>query len=112
MFGSVQGRGLADLPGQSTPGSALLLAPWTATVVALGTDGEVIGFAHALSNSLTPYFPELVVAAKDRNHSVARKLLAEIFHRSGAIRLDLISTDTAEGFYETLAHHRYAGFRL
>jgi hypothetical protein len=73
---------------------------------------EVIGFAHALSNSLTPYFPELVVAAKDRNHSVARKLLAEIFHRSGAIRLDLISTDTAEGFYETLAHHRYAGFRL
>ncbi|MFN2535070.1 MAG: GNAT family N-acetyltransferase [Pseudonocardiaceae bacterium] len=50
----------------------MLLAPGTATVVALGTDGEVIGFAHALSNSLTAYLAELVVAAKHRNHGVAR----------------------------------------
>jgi ribosomal protein S18 acetylase RimI-like enzyme len=73
---------------------------------------DVVGFAHALSNSLTAYLAGLVVAAEHRDRGVARQLVAEIFHQSGDIRLDLLSTDTAEGFYETLAHRRYAGFRL
>ena len=42
-----------------------------------------LGFAPAVSNGLTAYLAELVVAAKHRNHGVARKLLAETFHRSG-----------------------------
>lgn len=88
-----------------------LLAPGTATVVALGTDGEIVGLAHALTNGLAVYLTELVVAAEHRGRGTARDLVAEIFPWSGVIRLNLI-TNTAEGWYETLAHRRYAGFGL
>ncbi|HEX6403274.1 MAG TPA: GNAT family N-acetyltransferase [Pseudonocardiaceae bacterium] len=105
-------EGWPTLPADRDRALRVLLAPGTATVVVLGTDGEVVGFAHALSNGLTAYLAELVVAAEHRGRGVARRLVAEIFNRSGVTRLDLISTDAAEGFYETLAHRRYAGFRI
>ncbi len=105
-------EGWPTFPADPDRALRVLLAPGTATVVALGTDGEVVGFAHALSNGLMAYLAELVVAAEHRDRGIARKLVAEVFHRSGVVRLDLLSTDTAEGFYETLPHCRYAGFRL
>lgn len=105
-------EGRPTLPADPDRALRVLLAPGTVTVVALNTDGEVVGFAFALSDGLTAYLAELVVAVEHRGRGVARKLVAEIFHRSGVIRLDLISTHAAEPFYETLAHRRYTGFRL
>jgi hypothetical protein len=41
-----------------------LLAPGATTVVAHDADGEVIGFAHALSDGVTIYLAELLVAPR------------------------------------------------
>jgi hypothetical protein len=50
----------------SDPHRALraLLAAEATTVVALNVDGEVIGFAHALSDGVTIYLAELLVAPR------------------------------------------------
>jgi hypothetical protein len=48
----------------SDPDRALraLLAPGATTVVALDAGGEVIGFAHTLSDGVTSYLAQLLVA--------------------------------------------------
>ncbi|MBV8994403.1 MAG: hypothetical protein JO287_12070 [Pseudonocardiales bacterium] len=61
---------------------------------------------------MTAYLTELVVATEHRRAASRGKMVAVIFHRSAVVRLDLFSTDTAEGFTKTLAHRRYAGLRL
>ena len=98
----------------SDPDRALraLLAPGATTVVALDADGEVIGFAHALSDGVTGYLAELLVASEHRHQGIGRRLISETFERCGAGRVDLLTTDSAESFYASLPHRRYAGFRL
>jgi GNAT superfamily N-acetyltransferase len=97
----------------SDPHRALraLLAAGATTVVALDADGEVIGFAHALSDGVTIYLAELLVAPAHRHRGIGRRLVSELFDRCDAVRMDLI-TDSAEAFYASLPHRRYAGFRL
>lgn len=88
-----------------------LLAPGATTVVALDDDGAVVGFAHALTDGVNAYLAELLVVPEHRGRGIGRQMLAEVFQRCRAERIDVI-TDTAERFYETLPHRRYAGFRL
>jgi GNAT superfamily N-acetyltransferase len=97
----------------SDPHRALraLLAAGATTVVALDVDGEVIGFAHALSDGVTIYLAELLVAPAHRHRGIGRRLVSELLDRCDAVRMDLI-TDSAEAFYASLPHRRYAGFRL
>lgn len=97
----------------SDPHRALraLLAAGATTVVALDADGEVIGSAHALSDGVTIYLAELLVAPAHRHRGIGRRLVSELFDQCDAVRMDLI-TESAEAFYARLPHRRYAGFRL
>jgi ribosomal protein S18 acetylase RimI-like enzyme len=98
----------------SDPGRArsALLAPGSITMVA--TDSQTrtpIGFAHALTDGVTAYLAQLLVAPGYRCRGVGRSLVDATFARAGVARMDLL-TDTAEGFYGKRAHRRYSGFRI
>ena len=55
---------------------------------------------------------ELVVAGEARRQGVGRALLAEALGRSGARRLDTLAEKGSEGFYKSLEHRSFAGYRL
>jgi GNAT superfamily N-acetyltransferase len=96
-------------PVGSYPDRALraLLAPGAVTVVALA-GVEVVGFAHAVTDSVTTDLAELLVTPGHRGRGVGRALIAEVFSRCGTERIDLL-TDTAEGFYAGISHRRFSG---
>jgi GNAT superfamily N-acetyltransferase len=79
----------------SDPHRALraLLAAGATTVVALDADGEVIGFAHALSDGVTIYLAELLVAPAHRHRGIGRRLVSEL--STGATLCAWISSPTA-----------------
>jgi GNAT superfamily N-acetyltransferase len=104
-------EGWPTFPSDPDRAMRALLAPETVTVVTLGDHGEVVGFAHALTDGVTAYLAELLVAPAHRGHGRGRGLVSEVFRRCGTGRMDVI-TDTAQSFYEAQCHRRYAGFRL
>ncbi|TVT59322.1 GNAT family N-acetyltransferase [Amycolatopsis rhizosphaerae] len=97
-------------PADSARAEAALCAPGTLTLVAVDA-GAVVGFAHALTDGLRLYLAEIVTVARRRREGIARRLIGELFERSGVARVDLL-TDTADAFYATFPHRRFSGFRL
>ena len=90
----------------------VMTAPGVTSLVAV-EEGEVVGFARVLSDgAITSYLAEMVVAPACRGHGVGRALIEEAFRRCGTIRMDLLSEETSEGFYQSLPHRRLAGYRL
>jgi hypothetical protein len=77
-------EGWPTLPADPDGALRVLPALGTVTVMALSTDGEVVGFAHALSNGLTAYLAELVVAVEHRGRGVARSVIGPV----GAVHED------------------------
>ncbi|MGH3549545.1 MAG: GNAT family N-acetyltransferase [Pseudonocardiaceae bacterium] len=104
-------EGWPTFPADPQRALRALLAPGAATVVALDQADAVIGFAHALTDGVTAYLAELLVTPEHRSRGLGRQLIAEVLQQCRVARMDVI-TDTAEGFYETLPHRCYAGFRL
>ncbi|MBB5911601.1 GNAT superfamily N-acetyltransferase [Nocardia transvalensis] len=86
-----------------------LRAPGSLTLVAV--DGDVLGFAHALSDGWWGYLSLLLVAEPYRGRGVGGHLIAEVFRRSGVTRLDLV-TDEAGEYYRDRPHTTFDGFRL
>jgi GNAT superfamily N-acetyltransferase len=83
---------------------------WPALVAA---DGEaVIGFLRALTDgAVTMYIAELLVDAQWRGRDIGYVLL-DVCHRMyPSTRIDLLSTASAESFYEHLEFRRFRGFR-
>ncbi len=109
--GYLRRAGVADVSADPDRALRALLAPGATTVVALDDDDTVVGFAHALTDGATAYLAQLLVAPEHRGRGLGRQMLAEVFQRCRVGRMDVI-THTAEGFYETLPHRRFAGFRL
>jgi GNAT superfamily N-acetyltransferase len=89
-----------------------LTAPGIKTVVAL-EHGDVAGFATAGSDGAIQAWLILIgVAAAHRRKGIGRRLVEEVFARTGATRIDLLSTEGADEFYATFAHRAVPGFRL
>jgi ribosomal protein S18 acetylase RimI-like enzyme len=89
-----------------------LTAPGIRTVVAF-EEGDVAGFATAGSDgAIQAYLILIGVAAAHRRKGIGRRLVEEVFKRTGATRIDLISTEGADAFYASFAHFALPGFRL
>jgi len=89
-----------------------LTAPGIKTVVAL-EDDEVAGFATAGSDGAIQAWLILIgVSAAHRRKGIGRRLVEEVFARTGATRIDLLSTEGANEFYASFAHRVVPGFRL
>jgi ribosomal protein S18 acetylase RimI-like enzyme len=92
-----------------------LAAPGALALVAV-RDGALIGFAHAITDgSFQAYLSMVLVDPDQRRQGVGRMLVAEVLTRSGAARLDLLSSEEAGSLYESFPHQRFPGaaaFRL
>lgn len=79
----------------------------------VATDGEtVIGFLRALTDgAVTTYIAEVLVDSQWRGKGIGH-ILIDICHRMyPSTRIDLLSTESADGFYESLEFRRFRGFR-
>jgi ribosomal protein S18 acetylase RimI-like enzyme len=72
---------------------------------------RVVGFACLQSDGEIQAHLSLIAVDAARRRGIARALIAEGLARAGGERIDLV-TDSAEAFYERLAHRRMAGYRL
>jgi ribosomal protein S18 acetylase RimI-like enzyme len=89
-----------------------LAAPGTTALVAV-EGGSVIGVAHLLSDGeINAYLSTLAVDERHRRAGVGRRLVDELFARTSAPRIDLLSTPDAMPFYRSFAHREKPGFRL
>ncbi|HEX3874295.1 MAG TPA: GNAT family N-acetyltransferase [Solirubrobacteraceae bacterium] len=89
-----------------------LSAPGVVTLVAVA-DGEVVGFAQALTDgAIQAYLCVVVVAAPMRGGGIGRQLVSEVLARSGAKRLDLLAANGTERFYDSFPHRVSSGYRL
>jgi ribosomal protein S18 acetylase RimI-like enzyme len=89
-----------------------LTAPGSCTVVAV-EDSEVVGFAQLLSDGLIQAHLTLIAVARaHRRRGIGRRLLEEGLARAGGLRVDLVSTEGAHGFYRAFEHRRFPGFRI
>ncbi len=109
---------LCEAEGWSIPemtaerASESFTAPGVFTVVAVA-DGEVVGFAKMQSDGvLQAHLSVIAVDEAYRGLGIGKRLVAEAFERSGGERVDLISTEGSEAFYESFAHKTRRGYRI
>lgn len=87
-----------------------------ATAYVAATEGDVVGWAQALSDGvLQAHLSFLAVHPDHRRRGVARLLVQATFQTTGAKRLDLVTdpaAGAARGLYRSFAHEELSGFRL
>lgn len=89
-----------------------LTAPGVCTVVAVQR-GRVVGFAQMQSDGLIQAHLTLIVVDRDlRRRGIGAQLIREAFSRCGGQRVDLISTEGADDFYQSFVHKRLPGYRI
>jgi GNAT superfamily N-acetyltransferase len=87
-------------------------APGVIVVVA-AESGDVLGVAELLTDrQVMAYLALLVVAERARGQGIGRKLIDELFARSGLRRMDLLAEEASIPFYESLPHKTKPGYRL
>ena len=108
-----EAEGWPSLPSDPARAETMLRAPSATTVVAVDASA-VVGVAFALVDAgrVDAYLSIMVVHAEYRRQGIARRLVAEVFRLSGAERIDLLAEPGSEGFYDSLPHRRFAGYRL
>ncbi|MGD9737591.1 MAG: GNAT family N-acetyltransferase [Solirubrobacterales bacterium] len=90
----------------------VLSGPGSVTLVAL-EGGEPIGFAHTITDgAIQAYLCRLIVAPAQRRRGIGRALVDESLARSGAIRMDLLSSEEAQPLYSGYRHDRWPGYRI
>ena len=76
-------------------------------------DGALVGFSRALTDgTIQAYLCQLLVAPAARRRGLGRRLTEETLQRSGASRIDLLSTDAGQLLYGSMPHIRAPGFRV
>ena len=89
-----------------------LTAPGVTTIAAVA-GGRVVGFAEVFSDGVfQAHLGLLAVDEGWRRRGVGRGLVAEVFRRAGAGRMDLIASDESLAFYRTFKHREQVGFRI
>lgn len=89
-----------------------LTAPGISTVVAVEEE-DVVGFAQIQSDGvLQAHLSLAAVDAEHRGCGIGKRLVEEAFERSGGERVDIISTEGSETFYESFHHKARRGFRI
>ena len=107
-----EAEGWPSLPADPERAVRALTAPGAVTVVALD-QGEVVGFAEAITDGeIQAYLTFVVVAEGARRRGLGGRLVREVFARSGAERLDLLTVEGVEGFYRSFSHRAIPGFRI
>jgi ribosomal protein S18 acetylase RimI-like enzyme len=90
----------------------VLSAPGSVSLVALAA-GEPVGFAHTITDgAIQAYLCRLLVSPDFQKRGIGRALVDESLARSGAIRIDLLSSEEAEPLYRNYSHDRWPGYRL
>ncbi len=75
-------------------------------------DGEVVGFLRAISDrSVTTYVAELLIAVKERGKGLGTILLDVCHELYPSTRMDLLSTDGSDAFYQKAGFKSFPGFR-
>jgi ribosomal protein S18 acetylase RimI-like enzyme len=90
-----------------------LTAPGIKSVVALD-EGTVAGFATAGGDgAIQAYLILIGVQEGYRHRGIGTRLVEEVHRRTGARRMDLLSTEGADKFYETFPYARkLPGYRI
>jgi predicted N-acetyltransferase YhbS len=89
-----------------------LSAAGVITVVAV-EDGIVWGFAQLLTDgAIRAYLANVVVAATKRGAGIGGQLIEELLRQVKPVYIDLLSTDGATSFYDSLPHRKLAGYRI
>jgi ribosomal protein S18 acetylase RimI-like enzyme len=114
VIGLCQQEGWLSFAGDPERAHRSMTAVGVTTVVAVDEEAgaAVVGFACLQSDGeIQAHLSLINVGAAHRRRGIARALIAEALARAGGERIDLV-TDSAEAFYERLAHRRMAGYRL
>lgn len=108
-----------SLPTDADRALRALTAPGVTTVVAVAGgegsqgEGQPVGFAQLLSDgAIQAYLALLAVNAGWRRRGIGRRLVLAGFAASGAERLDVLASPSAERFYRSLRHKRLPGYRV
>ena len=90
----------------------VLNAPGVTSVAAVDR-GQVVGFAYLQSDGeIQAHLSNIAVSRSHRRRGIARRLIEEAFARCGAMRIDLVSTESSEEFYRSFEHREFPGFRI
>lgn len=85
-------------------------ASWPTLVLVKGP--EVIGFLRALSDEqVTTYIAEVLVSPRWRGQGLGQALIETCQRLCPSTRLDLLSTESSDGFYEAIGFRHFRGFR-
>ena len=91
------------------------LAAWEnswPTLVAVDTDGKLVGFLRAITDTrITTYLCEVLVAREFRRLGLGRLLIDVCQGLVPTTRLDLLSMDKADDFYRSIDCADFQGFR-
>jgi ribosomal protein S18 acetylase RimI-like enzyme len=89
-----------------------LTAPGVVTMVAVDGD-KTLGFAYLITDGEIQSHLALIAVDKSyRGKGIGTRLVREVFARSGAKWIDLMSTEGANDFYRAFAHRSLPGFRI
>jgi ribosomal protein S18 acetylase RimI-like enzyme len=107
-----EGVAFATLVADPERAHRVLSGPGSVTVVAL-EEGKPIGFAHTITDGeIQAYLCRLLVSPEHQRRGIGRALVDESLARSGAIRMDLLSSPQAEPLYRSYRHDRWPGYRI
>lgn len=74
---------------------------------------RVLGFAQAVGDgAFGGYLCMLLVTEDARGQGIGKALVERTLVESGALRLDVLSSDRAMSLYERFPHNRFPGFRI
>lgn len=107
-----EAEGWESLTSEPERALASLAAPGVSTIIAV-VDKGVVGFAQVQSDGVLQAHLSLVVVDDEfRGRGIGKQLIAEACERSGGERVDLISTEGSEAFYESFHHKARRGYRI
>lgn len=106
------GEGWPSFPADPERAFRVLTAPGVTTIVAVESS-QVVGFAQLFSDGeLQAFLANIAVSSTKRGCGIGGALILAALQSAGGERIDLLSEDGAEPFYESFPHFRKPGYRL
>ena len=109
-------EGWATVSGNRKRAARAMSGPGVTALVAVerkAGEERVVGFSQAVGDgAISAYLCMLLVAEDARGRGIGKALIERTLVESGALRLDLLSSDRAMPLYERFPHNRMPAFRL